>query len=76
MIGWGRPNQRGITINRSLFALSSAMIMVCAQVAPAPATTPVMQVGVAPDSMLRTGTEVSLKLSEPLTTKGKNLRVG
>lgn len=50
--------------------------MVCAQVAPAPATTPVMQVGVAPDSMLRTGTEVSLKLSEPLTTKGKNLRVG
>ena len=67
-------------MNRSLFALSSAMILVCApcaaQVAPAPATTPVMQVGVAPDSILRTGTEVSLKLSEPLTTKGKNLRVG
>ena len=30
----------------------------------------------AQESVLRTGTEVQLKLSEPLTTKGKNLRVG
>ncbi|WP_277968197.1 hypothetical protein [Sphingomonas echinoides] len=35
-----------------------------------------MQVGVAPDNMLRTGTEIQLKLSEPLSTKGKALRVG
>jgi hypothetical protein len=35
-----------------------------------------MAVGVAPDNMLRTGTEVQLKLAEPLTTKGKELRVG
>lgn len=65
---------------RSLCALSSAAIFFsvpcAAQVAPAPSTTPTMQVGVAPDNMLRTGTDVQLKLSEPLTTKDKNLRVG
>lgn len=67
-------------MNKPLLALSSAMICVStpciAQLSPAPAAAPAMQVGVAPDNMLRTGTEVSLKLSEPLTTKGKNLRVG
>lgn len=67
-------------MKRSFYALSSAILIAsapcAAQVAPASATAPVMQVGVAPDSILRTGTEVSLKLSEPLTTKGKNLRVG
>uniref|UniRef100_UPI0031F41954 hypothetical protein n=1 Tax=Sphingomonas populi TaxID=2484750 RepID=UPI0031F41954 len=35
-----------------------------------------MQAGVAPDNVLRTGTEVQLKLAEPLTTKKKALLVG
>ncbi len=35
-----------------------------------------MHVGIAADNTLRTGTEVQLKLSEPLSTKGKTLRVG
>src|SRR5436190_182968 len=65
---------------KASYALSSAVLFVCApcaaQMAPAAATTPVMQVGVSPDNTLRTGTEVQLKLSEPLTTKGKTLRVG
>lgn len=67
-------------MNRFYYALSSAVLFTCApcaaQVAPAPANTPTMQVGVAPDNTLRTGTEVQLKLSEPLSTKGKALRVG
>lgn len=67
-------------MNRSVYALSSAIFFACApcaaQVAPALANTPTMQVGVAPDNTLRTGTEVQLKLSEPLSTKGKTLRVG
>ena len=45
-----------------------------AQVSPAPAQA--MTVAPVADNVLRTGTEVQLKLSEPLSTKGKNLRVG
>ena len=54
-------------------ALALAPMSAVAQVAPvampiaAPATT---------NAMLRTGTEVPLRLSEELTTKGKRLRVG
>ena len=40
---------------------------------PAPGT---LAVGAAAGNMLRTGTEIQLKLEEPLTTEGKNLRVG
>jgi hypothetical protein len=62
------------------FALSSALVFACspcaAQVAPAPVTTPVLQAGIAADNTLRTGTEVQLKLAEPLSTKKKALRVG
>ena len=45
-----------------------------AQVSPAPAQA--MTVAPVADNVLRTGTEVQLKLSEPLSTKGKKLRVG
>ncbi len=42
---------------------------------PAPAQNAVI-LGSADASVLRTGTEVSLRMSEELTTKGKNLRPG
>jgi len=45
-----------------------------AQLAPQPAQT--LAVGLAPGNILRTGTEIQLKLEEPLTTEGKKLRVG
>lgn len=45
-----------------------------AQVSLAPAQA--MTVAPVADNVLRTGTEVQLKLSEPLSTKGKKLRVG
>jgi hypothetical protein len=65
-------------MSKSLFALSGAMVFACApsvaQMAPAPATTPALQAGIAADNTLRT--EVQLKLAEPLTTKKKVLRVG
>jgi hypothetical protein len=67
-------------MNTYYFALSSAVLLVgapcTAQVVPAPSATPTLQAGVAPDNTLRTGTEVQLKLAEPLTTKKKALRVG
>ena len=40
---------------------------------PAPGT---LAVGAAAGTVLRTGTEIQLKLEEPLTTEGKKLRVG
>ncbi len=39
-------------------------------------TTPALAVGPAPANVLRTGTEIQLKLQEQLTTEGKKLRVG
>ena len=44
-----------------------------AQMAPAPTA---VVLGAAQANVLRTGTEISLRMSEELTTKGKNLRVG
>jgi hypothetical protein len=41
----------------------------------APAPTAVV-LGAAQANVLRTGTEISLRMNEELTTKGKNLRVG
>jgi len=80
-IGPGKAESNwGDVMSKSLFALSSAMLFACApcvaQVAPAPATTPVLQAGIAADNTLRTGTEIQLKLAEPLSTKKKVLRVG
>ena len=45
-------------------------------VVPLPAPAQVVMVGAPPANVLRTGTEVSLKLMEGLTTEGKKLRVG
>lgn len=45
-------------------------------VAPLPAVVPTMVVGATSPNVLRTGTEVNLKLMEPLSTEGKKLRVG
>ncbi len=45
-------------------------------VVPLPAPSQVVMVGAPPANVLRTGTEVSLKLMEGLTTEGKKLRVG
>ena len=45
-------------------------------VVPLPAVTQVVVVGAPSANVLRTGTEVNLKLMEGLTTEGKKLRVG
>lgn len=37
---------------------------------------PALAVGPAANNVLRTGTEIQLKMEEPLTTEGKKLRVG
>jgi hypothetical protein len=63
--------------------------IVCAPVAPAPVVVPtapaaaaitpapaVLAIAPVSDTVLRTGTEVQLKLAEPLTTQGEKLRVG
>jgi hypothetical protein len=60
---------------------SSSAFGQAALIAPAPAVQPTVAVApmiVAPPTanILRAGTEVLLKMSEGLTTKGKNLRVG
>lgn len=60
-------------MNYSLVALVGALSMSAAAYAQAPAIAPPANNGAA---ILRTGTEVPLKLSEELTTKGKELRVG
>lgn len=44
--------------------------------AEAPVVAPPIAAPVSTNAMLRTGTEVPLRLSEELTTKGKKLRVG
>ena len=38
--------------------------------------SPALAVGPAANNILRTGTEIQLKMEEPLTTEGKKLRVG
>ena len=60
---------------KTVFALSSAALLLCATSAAAQAPAP-MIVGGEPSNILRTGTPVALKMSEMLTTKGKNLKVG
>lgn len=63
-------------MNYSLAVLSGTMLFTSAVAnaqALAPAIVPVTSNGSA---ILRTGTEVPLRLSEELTTKGKQLRVG
>ena len=59
------------------------MVLACAMALPtlahAQSAAPVpgtLAVGAAAGNMLRTGTEIQLKLEEPLTTEGKKLRVG
>jgi hypothetical protein len=47
-----------------------------AVVAPLPAPAQSVVIGGAVQNTLRTGTEVNLKLMEPLSTEGKKLRVG
>ena len=56
-------------------ALLCAPAIVNAQVI-APAPAPVAVAPVSVNAVLRTGTEVPLRLSEELTTQGKKLRVG
>lgn len=62
------------------FALITAACAVACPVAVsaqiAPATSPALAVGPASTQMLRTGTEIQLKMEEGLTTEGKKLRVG
>ena len=59
--------------------LASSLLLVpnclVAQPAIAPVSTPI-SAPVTSSAVLRTGTEIPLTLSEELTTKGKNLRVG
>ena len=70
-------NNGGIIMYLRLLAsgLLLAPNSLSAQTAIAPATAPIA-VPATNVAMLRTGTEVPLKLSEELTTKGKKLRVG
>lgn len=59
---------------KNVGALAGALLLsvpVTAQMATAPITAPITN-----SAVLRTGTEVPLRLSEELTTKGKKLRVG
>ena len=59
-------------MNRFAFALSGALLFACpvsAQVAPIAAPA-------AGNAVLRTGTQIPLRLTEELTTKGKKLKVG
>ena len=60
----------------SAVAVAFSMPALAQTAVPAPATTPAVVIGAPDASVLRTGTEVALKMSEELTTKGKNLRVG
>ncbi|WP_019516474.1 hypothetical protein [Sphingomonas sp. Mn802worker] len=55
----------------SSFACSTAMAQVVMPATTAPVATPVYN-----SAVMRTGTEVPLRLSEELTTKGKKLKVG
>lgn len=65
-------------------ALTGALLVACAAsghaqntpAQPAPVQSTPIPVGTAQDAVLRTGTPVSLKLKETLTTKGKQLKVG
>ena len=57
--------------------------LLCAAAAPTLAgaqgtvpASPTLAVGPAATNILRTGTEIQLKMEEPLTTQGKKLRVG
>lgn len=61
-------------IHVALLCAAAAPTLAGAQVAvPASAT---LAVGPAATNILRTGTEIQLKMEEPLTTEGKKLRVG
>lgn len=59
------------------------LALVCATALATPAgaqftapATPALAIGSAPANVLRTGTEIQLKLQEQLSTQGKKLRVG
>ena len=77
-----RPNKRGKILKVYSCALISSWVVLPAvalaqvAVAPLPAVTSTMVVGAPAQNVLRTGTEVNLRLKEPLTTAGKKLRVG
>ena len=61
------------------FAPSALLAQAAAPTAPAPVFAPAAAPVFAPvsgNAVLRTGTEVPMRLSEELTTKGKKLRVG
>lgn len=60
----------------SSWAVLPAVALAQVAVAPLPAVTSTMVVGAPAQNVLRTGTEVNLRLKEPLTTAGKKLRVG
>jgi hypothetical protein len=60
----------------SAVAIAFSMPALAQTAVPAPATTPAVVIGAPDASVLRTGTEVALKMSEELTTLGKHLRVG
>lgn len=70
-------NNGGIIMYLRLLASSLLLAsgFLSAQIATAPATTPIAA-PVTTAAVLRSGTEVPLRLSEELTTKGKKLRVG
>jgi hypothetical protein len=62
----------GLAISSPAFAQEAAV----APVAPTAQVSPPIAAPVTSNAMLRVGTEVPLTLSEPLTTKGKKLRLG
>ncbi|MBV8686842.1 MAG: hypothetical protein JOZ90_10725 [Alphaproteobacteria bacterium] len=64
-------------MNRIYFtALAGAALMLTPSIAGAQAAPAVIAAPATTNAMLRVGTEVPLRLSEELTTKGKKLRVG
>jgi hypothetical protein len=60
----------------SAWATLPAIAVAQATVAPLPASPQTLVIGAPVQNVLRIGTEVNLKLREPLTTAGKKLRVG
>lgn len=68
-----RQEIRGSDMRNSIFvAAAICAVPVSAQVP----VNPIPQIATAGNAVLRVGTEVPLRLSEELTTKGKTLRVG
>jgi hypothetical protein len=72
----GKPASGGISMQKSLIALSGALVLMSVTPALAQSASQPILAGAPTPNVLRAGTAVPLKMAEALTTKGKKLRVG